>query len=173
MTPVRWTRLLALVGALRSAAGARRCPRARPISRRVVRFDARDRVVACPRPADTCASPSALRELGDRAIAASTPDAPRHYALLLDRGPDALLARVNLIRAARRSIDLQTYIFDEDDAGHLVLDELMAAARRGVRVRVLVDQLSALKKASTLASLSSRMRTSTCACTTRCSTTRA
>src|SRR5690606_31982457 len=52
-------------------------------------------------------------------------------------------------------IDLQTYIFDEDDAGHLVLDELMAAVRRGVRVRVLVDQLSALKQVDTLAALAS------------------
>ena len=115
-----------------------------------------------------------MRELGDRAFAASTPDAPRHYALLLDRGPDALLARVNLIRAARRSIDLQTYIFDEDDAGHLVLDELIAAARRGVRVRVLVDQLSALKNGLDAGrAVVARTRTSTCASTTRCSTTRA
>jgi len=48
---------------------------------------------------------------------------------------------------------VQTYIFDEDDAGHLFLDELLAAARRGVRVRVLVDQLSALREVETLAAL--------------------
>ena len=41
---------------------------------------------------------------------------------------------------------MQTYIFDEDDAGRLVLDELLAAARRGVRVRLLIDQLSALER---------------------------
>ena len=92
----------------------------------------------------------------ERAFAESTPERPRHYALILDRGPDALLARVNLLRSATTSIDLQTYIFDEDDAGHLVLDELLAAARRGVRVRVLLDQLSALRKASTLAALASQ-----------------
>ena len=66
-------------------------------------------------------------------MAESTPQAPRHYALMLDRGQDALLARINLIRSARSRIDLQTYIFDEDDAGALVLDELLAAARRGVQ----------------------------------------
>ena len=103
-----------------------------------------------------CALDSPLRALGDAAQRESVPGAPRHYALLLDRGTDALLARVNLIRSARRSIDLQTYIFDEDDAGHLVLDELLAAARRGVRVRVLVDQLSALRKATTVAALVSQ-----------------
>src|SRR5690606_22807755 len=79
----------------------------------------------------------------------------RHYALLLDYGQDALVSRLDLIRSARHSIDLQTYIFDEDDAGHLVLDELMAAVRRGVRVRVLVDQLSALRQVDTLAALAS------------------
>jgi len=106
--------------------------------------------------AEGCALDSPLRALGDRAGSASTPDAPQHYALILDRGRDALLARVNLIRSARASIDLQTYIFDEDDAGHFVLDELLAAARRGVHVRVLVDQLSALRKASTIAALASQ-----------------
>ena len=79
--------------------------------------------------------------------------APQHYALILDYGQDALIARLDLIRGARRSIDVQTYIFDEDDAGHLVLDELLAAARRGVKVRLLVDQLAALKRVETFAAL--------------------
>src|SRR5690606_26641778 len=91
--------------------------------------------------------------LGVQAHARSAPAAPRHQVLLLDYGQDALVARLDLIRAARRSIDLQTYIFDEDDAGRLVIDELLAAARRGVRVRVLVDQLSALRHIDTLAAL--------------------
>ncbi len=105
--------------------------------------------------ADTqhCAAASHLRELGDKALAESVPQTPRHYAVILDEGTDALLARINLLRSARTSIDLQTYIFDEDDAGRLVLDELMKAARRGVRVRVLLDQLSALKEVDTLAAL--------------------
>jgi putative cardiolipin synthase len=118
-------------------------------------------VVAAARPiqidcvgADACAQPSPLRALATRALAESTPEQPRHYALILDRGPDALLARINLIRGATTAIDLQTYIFDEDDAGRLVLDELVAAARRGVRVRLLMDQLSALKHVDTLAALS-------------------
>ena len=113
---------------------------------------ARSTVIECQR-ADACAQPSSLHALGARALAASTDGAPRHFALILDRGPDAMLARINLIRSATRSIDLQTYIFDEDDAGHLVLDELLVAARRGVRVRVLIDQLSALKRVETLAAL--------------------
>jgi len=100
----------------------------------------------CTEP-DACARPSPLRALAEPG------HAPVQHALLLDYGQDALLARLDLIRSARRTIDLQTYIFDEDDAGHLILDELLTAARRGVRVRVLVDQLSALRQVQTLAAL--------------------
>ena len=102
---------------------------------------------------DKCAQPSPLHDLAARALAESTPAQPRHYALIIDRGPDAMLARINLIRSATTRIDLQTYIFDEDDAGQLVLDELITAARRGVKVRVLLDQLSALRRVDTLAAL--------------------
>jgi phosphatidylserine/phosphatidylglycerophosphate/cardiolipin synthase-like enzyme len=103
--------------------------------------------------ANACAQPSALHQLAARAFTRSTPAAPQHYALLLDSGQDALVARLDLIRSATTSIDLQTYIFDEDDAGQLFIDELLAAARRGVRVRVLVDQLSALERVGTMAAL--------------------
>lgn len=98
--------------------------------------------IECPENACVLASP--LHDLGAQAVAASTEAAPRHAVVLLDRGQDALLARVHLIRSARRSIDLQTFHFDRDDSGTLVLDELMAAARRGVRVRLLLDQLGGL-----------------------------
>ena len=91
-----------------------------------------------------CAVDSPLLALGDQAYAESTPQAPRHSALILDEGHDALLARVHLIRAARRSIDLQTFHFERDDSGRVVLDELRAAARRGVKVRLLMDQLNGL-----------------------------
>ena len=118
------------------------------------------RIIAAAQPAtvectelDKCAQPSPLRDLAARALAESTPEQPRHYAVIIDRGPDAMLARINLIRAATTRIDLQTYIFDEDDAGQLVLDELLAAARRGVQVRLLLDQLSALRRVETLAAL--------------------
>ena len=115
---------------------------------------ARSSQVDCTQ-ADACALASPLRALGERALADSTPAAPKHYARILDGGPDALLVRIHMIRSARRSIDLQTYIFDEDDSAQLVLDELQAAAFRGVKVRLLIDQLSALKKVDTLAAFAS------------------
>ena len=102
---------------------------------------------------NACAQASPMRQLAGRAFARSTPEVPRHYALILDEGTDALLARIDLLRSATTTIDVQTYIFDEDDAGRLVLEEMLAAARRGVRVRLLMDQLSALKRVETLAAL--------------------
>ena len=108
--------------------------------------------VSCEKP-DACALPSPFHALAERALADSRPDAPVHYVELLDRGEDALLLRIHLVRAARRSIDVQTYIFEEDDAGFLMLDELVKAARRGVKVRVIVDQLFSLDDIELLAQL--------------------
>lgn len=40
---------------------------------------------------------------------------------------------------ATRTIDFETYIFDDDDIGRMVVRNLKLAAERGVRVRLLVD----------------------------------
>jgi putative cardiolipin synthase len=59
--------------------------------------------------------------------------------LLLDTGPAALLMRSVLADEACHSIDLQTYIYDDDEAGIVLMDRLRAAAERGVKVRLLID----------------------------------
>ncbi|WP_240125681.1 phospholipase D-like domain-containing protein [Thermomonas alba] len=115
---------------------------------------ARSTRVDCAR-VDACATPSPVLDMARTVWAASTAQAPHHRALILDNAPDALLLRIHLIRSARRSIELQTYIFDEDDSAQLVMDELEAAAFRGVKVRILIDQLAALRKVETLAALAS------------------
>ncbi|MFK2902350.1 phospholipase D family protein [Dyella ginsengisoli] len=91
--------------------------------------------------ADHCAAPSAVLQAADLALAGSAAGKPQHVVTLLADSEDALAARIHLIQAARRSIDVQTYIWDQDDVGQLVLDQLVQAARRGVRVRILADQL--------------------------------
>jgi cardiolipin synthase C len=58
---------------------------------------------------------------------------------LYSPGIDGLLLRLELIAQAQRSLDLQYYIFRGDESGRLVTEALLAAARRGVRVRILVD----------------------------------
>lgn len=66
--------------------------------------------------------------------------------ILLDQGQDALLMRLHMIESAKRSIDMQVYIFDLDESGVLVMDALVRAARRGVKVRLLLDQLYGLNR---------------------------
>ncbi|MFA5685284.1 MAG: phospholipase D family protein [Lysobacteraceae bacterium] len=114
--------------------------------------EVRPSAVECTRE-DRCAIASPLRELALRTMAAASAEAPRHQAMLLEYGQDALLARVHMIRAAQRSVDLQSFIYAEDDSGFLMLEELLAAARRGVKVRVLLDQLFSLEDLSLLAAL--------------------
>lgn len=74
---------------------------------------------------------------------ANLEESATHHVALLNVGEDALIARLHLIRAARETIDIQTYIWSGDASGRLVLDELLRAARRGVRVRLLIDQIGA------------------------------
>ena len=64
------------------------------------------------------------------------------FALLDDPGT-ALKARCQLIRGARSRIQAQYYSWEEDSSGKLLLSELLHAARRGVRVQLLIDDLYA------------------------------
>ncbi len=100
-----------------------------------------------------CARPSPLLAQAHRALADSTSDHPVHYVTLLDRGENALAARLSLIQGAHESIDLQTYIWADDDVGNLMLDALVKAARRGVKVHLLADQLFSLQNLEQLAAL--------------------
>jgi putative cardiolipin synthase len=59
--------------------------------------------------------------------------------LLMDRGRDALSWRTILADAAEQSIDAQYFLWKDDDAGKVMMQRLLAAADRGVRVRVLID----------------------------------
>jgi putative cardiolipin synthase len=61
---------------------------------------------------------------------------------LLPVASAAYEARLALVDQAERSLDLQTFVFAADDTGEYLLDALRAAARRGVRVRLLVDDLN-------------------------------
>ena len=61
--------------------------------------------------------------------------------LLLTRNKEALKWRLALIDHAVSSIDAQYFIWENDQAGRLLFDRLLQAAERGVRVRLLVDDL--------------------------------
>ena len=60
---------------------------------------------------------------------------------LLYTGTQALHARLELAGRAGRSIDIQSHYVRDDDSGRLLLRALRDAANRGVRVRLLLDDL--------------------------------
>ena len=62
-------------------------------------------------------------------------------AYVLDRGEEALLARAWLADHARETIEVQYFIWSTDNIGILASEALLRAAERGVRVRVIVDDL--------------------------------
>lgn len=72
---------------------------------------------------------------------------------LLHDGHAALAARVALAQRATRTLDVQTYLFHNDATGKLVAAALLAAAERGVRVRLLVDDIDSGDKELRLATL--------------------
>lgn len=77
----------------------------------------------------------------------------RTGTLLLTDGLDAFAARAMSARRAGRSLDLQYYIWHDDITGRLLAREAHAAAERGVRVRILLDDINAVGKDTGLLAL--------------------
>lgn len=61
--------------------------------------------------------------------------------VLLESGADAFVARAALSIAAEKSIDAQYYLYHDDKTARLLTYQLLKAADRGVRVRLLVDDM--------------------------------
>jgi putative cardiolipin synthase len=72
--------------------------------------------------------------------AAGQPASANGFVMLAD-GLDAFVARTTLARAAERSLDVQYYLYHDDFIGLLLTHALLEAADRGVRVRILVDDM--------------------------------
>lgn len=66
--------------------------------------------------------------------------------VLLDSVDAAYASRLALIRAAQHTIDLQYYAVHADSSTELLLEALRAAARRGVRIRLLLDDFNTVGK---------------------------
>ena len=71
------------------------------------------------------------------------PAADEHPGLsgfhLLSHGREAFIVRLALADLAERSLDMQYYVWDGDTTGRIIVEHVMRAADRGVRVRLLVD----------------------------------
>ena len=59
--------------------------------------------------------------------------------LALDDAFLSMAARIHLIRHAKHHLDLQYYIWENDTIGRMLLAELLKAADRGVKIRLLID----------------------------------
>lgn len=73
---------------------------------------------------------------------------------LVVEGAEAFVVRVQSARMARRSIDVQSYIWHADLTGMYFANELLLAADRGVKVRVLLDDVDARRNNDAIAALS-------------------
>jgi putative cardiolipin synthase len=74
---------------------------------------------------------------------------------LLPTGNEALNARLALAKTAERTLDVQYYLISVDDTGKQFLAALRDAATRGVRVRLLLDDLYTIGEDDVLAGLAS------------------
>lgn len=63
-----------------------------------------------------------------------------NYMTILNSGIASFEKRIQLIQGAKDTLILEYFIFDKDTAGKIILQELVSAAKRGVKVRVLVDK---------------------------------
>ncbi|MDB5800743.1 MAG: phospholipase D/Transphosphatidylase [Rhodocyclales bacterium] len=68
-----------------------------------------------------------------------SPLLPGNHITLLQNGTEFFPALLKAVAEARQSVHLETYIFEPDDTGRRISAALSAAARRGVRVRLVVD----------------------------------
>ncbi len=85
------------------------------------------------------AEPTALGFHLKEAVAQNTGQSGFH---IYDRGSQSLIARLALVRLAEKTVDLQYYAIAADATSNLMMEALIRAAQRGVRVRLLVDSFT-------------------------------
>jgi putative cardiolipin synthase len=106
-----------------------------------------------PRTSEQASIPDPATALA-RVAYASTPLDGHSGFRLMPLGVYSLDARIQLALRAQRSLVLQYYQIENDDVGRLLLSTVRDAARRGVHVRILVDDLYTAKSQHLLLALS-------------------
>lgn len=94
-----------------------------------------------PRPVTTALPEGVATPLGDRAATLAAAHPGQSGFRLLTRGNPALTARHALALAARQTLDLQYYVVHDDESTRTLMRLVAQAAERGVRVRILVDDI--------------------------------
>lgn len=108
---------------------------------------ARERVQAQPAPVEAGSKLA-------RIAAASTPPGEHSGFRLMPLGLYSLDARIQLAERAQHTLEVQYYQLENDATGRLLLRALRAAAQRGVKVRLLVDDLYTVRSQYLLLALS-------------------
>ncbi|WP_299139692.1 phospholipase D family protein [uncultured Vibrio sp.] len=72
---------------------------------------------------------------------------------LQESGWDALAQRLALVESAEHTIDIQYYIWNSDESGKYLASRLLAAADRGVKVRVMLDDINLNEREGLLSAL--------------------
>ncbi len=80
-------------------------------------------------------------DLEAQLVASGVSDSTTTWAYVLEEGEQAIFSRAWLSAQAKRSIDIQYFIFSMDNVGIIALDYALQAADRGVMVRMLVDDI--------------------------------
>jgi phosphatidylserine/phosphatidylglycerophosphate/cardiolipin synthase-like enzyme len=94
-----------------------------------------------PRQASEAIDPATPTALASRVAAERGP--PGHSGMrVIDSGTDALATLMRLADQAQRTLDLQYYAVLNDTSARVLMQRVRAAAERGVRVRLLVDDIN-------------------------------
>lgn len=101
---------------------------------------------------------TALQDTGDTKLGAYFKDEKNEHKnlsgfYLLNDGLDAFVARAVLIQIAEKSLDLQYYLYHPDLVGGMLADLMIKAADRGVRVRLLLDDMGLAGRDADLSTL--------------------
>lgn len=108
-------------------------------------------VVACAGTSVRSLAPSprsmqkASMALRQEVVRPPSSQAPLCWTHLLATNDDAFLARLAMADAARESLDVQYYLFHDDMTGRILMERLVRAADRDVRVRLLVDDFGLVR----------------------------
>ncbi|WP_045485088.1 phospholipase D family protein [Pseudomonas sp. StFLB209] len=99
------------------------------------------------------ALPAEQSSFGRSIQALALPHEGRSGFRLLSSSSEAFSARAELIRMARTSLDLQYYIVHDGLSTRALVEELLQAADRGVRIRILLDDTTSDGQDQTIATL--------------------
>lgn len=104
-------------------------------------------------PAQLALAPATSGQIAERAVPAEAGHPGQSGFRLVSTGSEAFALRGFSAREAKQSLDIQTYIWHADLTGKLLARYALKAADRGVRVRILVDDLDARGKNHAFAAL--------------------